>query len=286
MLKNYLEIAANCTKNATLTFDTKSYSTLQDAFQALVDNEIDCVFPVHLSMYDAESMGIMTTNPFIQTEMYLMTNKSSQKVISADEKIIVAVNGTNANYKTFLMDNFPNWTMLDCDSLKAALDTLESEKANCVLVNNYQAMQYSSENYGLYALATGETMDFSFAVRRSDPALYYILNKTASLVPTASLQSALTEYSPSNVKFSFGEFLRMHMYLVIVGGLAFTLFIVMLIRRGAKRKEQLLKDQPEVQERQLAVQKKELENENRAYEVNSNTRTISLQNLTAESFWS
>jgi hypothetical protein len=206
--------------------------------------------------------------------MYLMTNKSSQKVISADEKIIVAVNGTNANYKTFLMDNFPNWTMLDCGSLKAALDMLESEKANCVLVNNYQAMQYSSENYGLYALATGETMDFSFAVRRSDPALYYILNKTASLVPTASLQSALTEYSSSNVKFSFGEFLRMHMYLVIVGGLAFTLFVVMFIRRGAKRKEQLLKDQLEVQERQLALQKKELENEHKAYEVNSMSSAI------------
>ena len=79
LLKNYLELAANCTKNATFNFDTKSYSTLQEAFQALVDNEIDCVFPVHLSMYDAESKGIMTTNPFIQTEMYLMTNKSSQK---------------------------------------------------------------------------------------------------------------------------------------------------------------------------------------------------------------
>lgn len=101
MLKNYLELAASCTKNATLNFDTKSYSTLQDAFQALVDNEIDCVFPVHLSMYDAESKGIMTTNPFIQTEMYLMTSRSSQTTISADEKITVAINGTNDNYKTF-----------------------------------------------------------------------------------------------------------------------------------------------------------------------------------------
>ncbi|MBR4153473.1 MAG: transporter substrate-binding domain-containing protein [Selenomonadaceae bacterium] len=274
LLKNYLELAANCTKNATLTFDTKSYSTLQDALQALVDNEIDCVFPVHLSVYDAESMGIMTTNPFIQTEMYLMTNKSSQKVISADEKIIVAINGTNANYKTFLMDNFPNWTTLDCNSIKDALNAIENEKANCAIVNNYQAMQYSSENYDLYALATGETMEFSFAVRRSDPALYYILNKTASLISTASLQSALTEYSSSNIKFSFGEFLRMHMYLVIVGGLAFTLFVVMLIRRGAKRKEQLLKDQLEVQERQLEVQRKELENEHKAHEVNSMISSI------------
>jgi hypothetical protein len=64
------------------------------------------------------------------------------------------------------------------------------------------------------------------------------------------------------------------MYLVIVGGLAFTLFVVMFIRRGAKRKEQLLKDQLEVQERQLALQKKELENEHKAYEVNSMSSAI------------
>ena len=274
VLKNYLELAANCTKNATLNFDTKSYSTLQEAFQALVDNEIDCVFPVHLSMYDAESKGIMTTNPFIQTEMYLMTSRSSQTTISADEKITVAINGTNDNYRTFLMDNFPNWITLNCGSLNEALDAVESGKANCALVNNYQAVQFSSAKYDLYALATGQTMNFSFAVRRTDPALYYVLNKTARLVPTASLQSALTEYSSSNVTFSLGEFLRMHMYLVIAGCAALALLIITLIKRNAKRKEQLLQDQLEVQNKQLEIQRKELENEHRANEINSMSSSL------------
>ena len=65
VLKNYLELAKNCTKNATLNFDTKSYSTLQDAFKALKANEIGCVFPVNLTAYDAEKMDVMTTNPFL-----------------------------------------------------------------------------------------------------------------------------------------------------------------------------------------------------------------------------
>ena len=216
MLKNYLEIAANCAKNTTINFETKSYSTLQDALTALNNNEIDCVFPVHLSNHDAESFGIITTNPFIQTEMYLMKNKSSQKIISADEKIIVAVNGTNANYKTFLMDNYPNWQILDCNNLDAALEAVESSNADCALINNYQVAQLSSENYDLYALATGKEMNFSFAVKKSDSALYYILNKTSSLVPTAPLQSALTEFSSSGINFSFGEFLRRYFYAVII----------------------------------------------------------------------
>lgn len=267
MLKNYLELAANCTKNATLNFDTKSYSTLQDAFQALVDNEIDCVFPVHLSAYDAESMGIMTTNPFIQTEMYLMTNKSSQKVISADAPIVVAINGTNTHYRTFLLDNYPNWKFIDYSSLNAAVGAVESSQADCALINNYQVPQISSDNYDLYALSTGKTMNFSFAVRRSDPALYYVMNKTSSLVPTASLNAALTEYSSSGINVSLGEFLRQHIYVVIFGGLAVAVGAVLFIFRRAEEKEKIL-------EEKLKVQAKQFENENKANEIDSMFSTI------------
>ena len=267
VLKNYLELAANCTKNATLTFDTKSYSTLQDAFQALVDNEIDCVFPVHLSAYDAEKMGIMATNPFVQTEMYLMRNKSSQKAITADSQIVVAINGTNANYRTFLMDNYPNWRILDFGSLSAAVSAVDSSQADCALINNYQVPQISSDNYDLYALSTGKTMNFSFAIRRSDPALYFILNKTSSLVPTASLQSALTEYSSSGINVSFGEFLRQHMYIVIFGGLAVAVGAVLFVLRRAEEKEKLLEDK-------LKIQAKQMENENKASEIDNMFSTI------------
>ena len=173
------------------------------------------------------------------------------------------------------MDNFPNWITLNCGSLNEALDAVESGEANCALVNNYQAVQFSSAKYDLYALATGQTMNFSFAVRRTDPALYYVLNKTARLVPTASLQSALTEYSSSNVTLSLGEFLRMHMYLVIAGGSALALLIIMLIKRNAKHKEKLLQDQLEVQNKQLEIQRKELESEQRAQEINSMSSSMS-----------
>ena len=262
VLKNYLELAKNCTKNATLNFDTKSYSTLQDALQALKDNDVDCVFPVHLSFSDAESYGIMTTNPFMQTEMYLMTSKSSQKVISADEKIVVAMNKTNASHKTFLMDNYPNWQILECNNLDEALSAVESSRADCALVNNYQAAQVSAEEYDFYALATGKEMDFSFAVRKSDSALYYILNKTATLVPSASLQSALTEYSSSGRTVSLGEFLRRYFYVVILLFAAAAFAVIRFNKRRAELREQVLKEK-------LAVQEKEIQNEHRAREINS-----------------
>ena len=110
-------------------------------------------------------------------------------------------------------------------------------------------------------------MDFSFAVRRSDPALYYILNKTSSLVPTASLNAALTEYSSSGINVSFGEFLRQHIYVVIFGGLAVAIAAVLFIFRRAEEKEKML-------EEKLKVQAKQFENENKANEIENMFSTI------------
>ena len=233
---------------------------MQAAFQGLVDNEIDCVFPVHLSAYDAEQMNIATTTPFLQTEMYLMTSKSSQKVISADNEVVVAVNGTNANYKTFLMDNFPKWRIVDCTSIADAINTVEASKADCALVNNYQVPKITAENYDLYALSTGKTMNFSFAVRKSDPALYYTLNKVSSLVPTATLNAALTSYSSAGINVSLGEFLRMHIYLITFGGLFVAILIVLFIIRRAKQNEKMLKEK-------LEIQAKQIENKNKSNEI-------------------
>ncbi|MBR0060172.1 MAG: hypothetical protein IJP68_01710 [Selenomonadaceae bacterium] len=48
-----------------------------------------------------------------------------------------------------------------------------------------------------------------------------------------------------------------------------------MIKRSAKRKEQLLQDQLEVQNKQLEIQKKELESEQRAHEINSMSSSMS-----------
>ena len=88
-------------------------------------------------------------------------------------------------------------------------------------------------------------------------------------MPSASLQSALTEYSSSGINVSFGELLRRHIYLVIASGLILAIAAVMFIKRNAERSEKMLKDK-------LAVQNKQLENEQRAYEINSMISTIAV----------
>lgn len=250
VLRNYLNLSKNCLKNTDLHFDTYSYSNLQEAFQALKKGEIDCVFPVHLSTYDAEEMDIATTNPIIETDMYLMMNVDSKKSLSADQEITIATDRTNYNYITFLMDNYPKWKIIECKDLDDALNAVESLKADCALVNNYQATKIVSDKNSLYPIYTGKSIDFAFAVRKNDSEIYYILNKTSRLVSSSSLNEALIEYSSADLKSSFSEFLKVNFYLIVACNIVLIILAVGFVIYRTKQNEKLLQHILEIQEKQ------------------------------------
>ncbi len=89
-------------------------------------------------------------------------------------------------------------------------------------------------------MPTGNAIDFSFAVRRSDSELYHILNKTSGLVPATSVDSALLNYSRTEGRFALIDFLRDNLVLIIAVILFIALMIVLLlIRRSARIKREL-----------------------------------------------
>lgn len=57
ILKDYLENASKCMANAHLDFVAKPYPTALAALEALNNGEVDCVFPMSLSTYEAERLG-------------------------------------------------------------------------------------------------------------------------------------------------------------------------------------------------------------------------------------
>ena len=203
----------------------------------------------------------MTTSPFIETEIYLLANKDVHNNISIDSNMIVAINQTNANEMSFLKDHFPNCRFMNCNSIDACLNAVEEARADCMIVSNYQVTLPKFDNYNLYTLTTGAAMNFAFAVRRSDNNLYYVLNKTANLVPASAINSALTNYA-SDHSFSIVDFLRRHIISVIALTLAIAILGVASVQRKAQRKEQEFKDR-------MAIQNQMLENERRMHEVDA-----------------
>ena len=247
VLKDYLELAAHCSKNARLHFETSAFPKLEAAFAALRAGKIDAVFPVNLSAYDGEKMGFLVTSSVMQTEMYVAVLRRNKREISASQKMIIAVEKLNLNYMTFLRDNFPDWTILDCNSVEDCLSEVENGTADAAIFSNYRLAQMENlrEEYDLILLTTGKSMDFSFALARKSSELYYILNKTASLVPRMSINSALTAYSYPKNKFSPTKFLKENWLRVIALIAAVAVLAVLYKDRLAKRRELELAEQLE-----------------------------------------
>ncbi|MBR4581483.1 MAG: hypothetical protein IKO32_09635 [Lachnospiraceae bacterium] len=51
-----------------LTFQPIPYNSTQEAINALSAGEVDCIFPVYFSTYDADERGIRLTDPAMETE--------------------------------------------------------------------------------------------------------------------------------------------------------------------------------------------------------------------------
>ena len=246
-LADYLTFAETCEKNARLKFDTKAFDTYEAGMEALTSGKIDCLFPVSLSPYDGEQMGVIITDAFVETEMYVAVRTADRQGVSPDRQMTVALISGNPNFESFLMNYFPSWNTKYYEDVPSGFHAVASGEVDSVLVSNYRLNRLSelSIKNDLSALTTGKTMSLAFAVRREDDSLYSILNKTSQLMPDARINAALTDYSFLDNRVTVGEFLRDNMYLVlgIVAGVAIIIILLLLwtIRtQGRANKERAL----------------------------------------------
>ena len=233
-LSNYLEFAKNCEKNAKLNFETKAFKTSEEAIQSLIAGEIDCVFPINLSAYDGEQLGIIITDPFVSTEIYAAVRTADHQGLSPDREMIVSVLKGHPNHETFLKDNFPNWEIQYRDSSEENFKAVSTGEADTTLVSNYRLDRVRDlfDKNDLSVLTTGETMNLCFATKRSDYNLYSILNKVMNLYPDTAVNSSLTSYGFREYKVTFSDFVRDNLLIFMIGIAVLTALITFLILRS------------------------------------------------------
>ena len=136
-LKDYLAHAVNSLRK-DIQFEAIPYTTTEAALKAMKSEEIDCVFPVNLSSYDAEQMGVRLTDPAMKTEMNVVVRSSDNQSISGNSTLTFAVSAENVNLDTFIMERYPSCTRAVFKDDRACFDAVDSQKADCILVSNYR----------------------------------------------------------------------------------------------------------------------------------------------------
>ena len=233
-LLDILEFAESCEKNAQLSFETQGFQTTEEAIAALVRGEIDCVFPVNLSSYDGEQLGVVITDPYATTELYAAVRTADRQGLSPEQDMTVAVTKGDLNYETFVKDYFPHWNTAYYDAREDGFQAVSTGEADCILVSNYRLNRISSlcDRYNLSTLATGKVINLSFAVRRDDDCLYSIFNKISRLIPDSLINSSLTTYTFVDERVTFLDFIRDNVVSVLSAVAAIALIIILLLVRS------------------------------------------------------
>ena len=240
MLAEYISYAKDCLGNQTLEFNIHAYDDYDEMIQALQNREIDMIFYAGRNPYFAEQNGYALTNTAWTYSLMAVTDEEK---FDENKVYTVAVPKEKYALKQHIAFSYPEWKIVDCDSLDNAADMVIQEKADCFLMGASQALIYdNSQNFKSVPLT--KTMEACFAVRGGEGSLLSILNKTIKAMPSDMLTSALAIYDSTADKVTFLDFIKDNMlaFFVTAGLSVLTIIgIILVLLRKAKKAEAVAK---------------------------------------------
>ena len=139
--------------------------------------------------------------------------------------------------KQHIAFSYPQWKLVDYDSLADAADMVMNKTADCFIMGTSQAMIYDN-NRDFKSVPLTQTMEACFAVSGGEGTLLSILNKTLKAMPSDMLTSALAIYDSTADKVTFSDFVKDNMLAFFVTAGFFLLIIIgiilVLLRKARK----------------------------------------------------
>ena len=236
MLAEYIACAKDCLGNQILKFNIQSYYDYDEMIQALQDCEIDMIFYASRNPNFAEEKGYALTNT---AWTYSLTAVTDEKYFNENEVHTVAVPKEKEALKQHIAFNYPQWELVDYDSLDDAADMVIKEKADCFIMGTSQVIKYDN-NKDFKSIPLTKTMEACFAVRCGEGNLLSILNKTLKTMPSDMLTSALAIYDSTADKVTFFDFIKDNLP-VFFGATSFfalgIIGIILVLLRKARKAE-------------------------------------------------
>ena len=240
MLAEYTSYAKDCLGNRALKFYMQEYDSYDEMTQALQNCEIDVVFYAGRNPDFAEKNGYALTNTAWTYSLMAVTDEGK---FDENRVYTVAVPKEKDALKQHIAFGYPQWKLVDYDSLEDAADMVMNEKEDCFLIGTSQALRYDN-NRDFKSVPLTKTMEACFAVRGGEGTLLSILNKTLKAMPSDMLTSALAIYDSTEDKVTFWDFVKDNMFAFFVAIGFFSLSIISIIfvlLRKARKAEAVAK---------------------------------------------
>ncbi|WP_443669525.1 transporter substrate-binding domain-containing protein, partial [Holdemanella porci] len=236
-LSEYISYAKDCLGNHNLKFDIQAFDDYDKMIEALQNKEIDVIYYVSRNSSVAEKKGYALTNTVWTYSLMSVTN---QEEFNEDDTYTVAVPKNNVALKQHIAYYYPQWKLVDCDTINEAANLVVHGKVDCFIMGSSQVLRFDgNKNFKIIPLT--KTMEACFGVKDGQATLLSILNKTIKAMPSDMLTSAIAMYDSTAYKTTFYGFLKDHLAVVLILGFSIIIVILLLLRK-ARRAEASAKE--------------------------------------------
>ena len=204
VINDYIAFASDSISNQKLDFSLVGYDSMEEEVQALKDGQIDLIFHFAQNPYVAEENNFVLSNTVLTLNMAAVTAQNS---FNENHENTVALLKDDLLLKWYVSYCYPDWNIVEYDSLKDAEAAVRSGENDCLLAESGEVAKYR-EDKRLHSVFLTQDGNVSFAVARGDVTLMSILNKTLRTIPASMLTGALPMYETSLDKVTVIDFVK------------------------------------------------------------------------------
>ena len=236
-LSEYIAYAKDCLGNHTLKFDIEAFDDYDKMIEALQNKEIDVIYYASQNSNVAEKKGYALSNTAWTYSLMAVTEKED---FNENDSYVVAVPKNKVALKQHIAYYYPQWKLVDCDTINEAANMVVHGKVDCFIMGSSQVLRFDgNKNFKIIPLT--KTMEACFGVKDGQATLLSILNKTIKAMPSDMLTSAVAMYDSTAYKTTFYSFLKDHLAVVLILGVSIIIVILLLLRK-ARRAEASAKE--------------------------------------------
>ena len=231
VINDYITFASDSISNQKLDFSLVRYDSMEEEVQALKDGQIDLIFHFAQNPYVAEENNFVLSNTVLTLNMAAVTAQNS---FNENHANTVALLKDDLLLKWYVSYCYPDWNIVEYNSLKDAEAAMRSGENDCLLAESGEVAKYR-EDKRLHSVFLTQDGNVSFAVARGDVTLMSILNKTLRTIPASMLTGALPMYEASLEKVTVTDFVKDNFLVVSVMLITFFGMILAVILVSLRR---------------------------------------------------
>ena len=229
-LSEYIAYAKDCLGNHTLKFDIQAFDDYEKMIEALQNKEIDVIYYASRNSNVAEKKGYALSNTAWTYSLMAVTEKED---FNENDSYVVAVPKNKVALKQHIAYYYPQWKLVDCDTINEAANMVVHGKVDCFIKGSSQVLKFDgNKNFKIISLT--KTMEACFGVKDGQATLLSILNKTIKAMPSDMLTSAIAMYDSTAYKTTFYGFLKDHLAVVLILGFSIIIVILLLLQKARR----------------------------------------------------